>query len=253
MIHIDPRSGSGELLPLFLSHRLAPTAQHTPHPPRDLAVTISRAGGVPTLMGIERKSITDMMSSIRMHRLAGEQVPKLLTHYEHHAYIVLEGNYRISWETGYLQHWRSVGGEWGWTDILLGKHPFHAAEMNDALVDICEKTPIKIWRTRDQKETVDWVVGKERYAQQDWERRHKHLGIHVPAPFVTAGKVSDVRRTAFAWEGIGWEKSGEVEKHFATVEQMVNAPASEWMKIPGFGKVLSTKTWNRLRGKFNAD
>ena len=248
MIHIDPRAGSGPLLPLFLSHRYRPLACHSPLLAADFAFIISGPSG-PTLCGIERKTLPDLIASIRSQRLSGEQIPKLLDHYAPHVYLVIEGFYRVNWETGYMEWHRRVNGEVRWVPILCGKHPFLASEMDNMLSTVVERTPIKVWKTRDEKETVDWVVQKERWGEKDWGRHQAHMGIHVPAPYVGVGKASDVRRFAYGLDGVGWERSGAVEGHFKTVEEAVMAPVEEWQKVPGFGRVLSNKIWHRLRGK----
>lgn len=68
MIHIDPRAGSGPLLPLFLSHRLRPSAQHSLLLAADFCFTINGPSG-PTLLGIERKTIPDPRIHHLLHRL----------------------------------------------------------------------------------------------------------------------------------------------------------------------------------------
>lgn len=253
MIHIDPRAGSGPLLPLFLAHRSSTPARHSPLAAADFCFPISGPGNTAALMGIERKTITDLMSSLRLHRLA-EQIPKLLDHYHPHVYILIEGDYRTSWETGYLEHRRKIDGKWIWTPILFGKHPFLASEIDGALTSVTEKTGIRLWRTRDEKETVDWVINKYHWGEKDWDKHQAHMGIYSPEPYVGVDKASDVRRFAYALRGspgapmIGWEKSGAVEAKFKTIVEAVNAPVEEWLKVEGVGKVLANRIWKRLRG-----
>lgn len=258
MIHIDPRSGSGELLPLFLSHRTRPEARLSHLPAADFCFTISGPSG-PTLLGIERKTISDLIQSVRTHRLSGAdgQIPKLLDHYSPHVYLLVEGFYRVNKDTGYLQWPRNVGGQRTWVDIQWGKKPFYASEVDNALSSIVEHYPVKLWKTRDEQETVEWVLNKYHWGQKEWENHRGHTGIYAPAPHVTVDKVSDVRRFAFSLKGsvgdpgIGWEKSWAVEQKFKTIEEAVNAPVEEWMKVDGIGKVLATKIWKRLRGLRN--
>lgn len=247
MIHIDPRSGSGELLPLFLAHRAHPQAQHSHLPAGDFCFTISGPDG-PTLLGIERKTLTDFISSHRTARLS-EQIPKMLDHYARHSYIVIEGIYKVNRLTGSIEVPRTVNGKRQWVGVSGNREPIPAEEIDGVITTITEKTPIKIWRTDSPEATVDWVVNKAHWGETDWKKHHSHEGIHVPAPYVQVGKASDVRRTAFSIRDIGWERSWEVEQRFKTIEEMVNAPVEDWMKIPGFGKALSMKIYNRLRGK----
>ena len=195
-----------------------------------------------------------MIQSIRQGRLSGEQIPKLLTHYSPHIYLLLEGVYRVNQHTGLLQWPRSVGGQRAWVDIMFGKKPFYAAEMDNALSSIVENFPVKLWKTKDEHETVEWVLNKYQWGQKDWDRHRGHVAIYTKAPEVTVDKLSDVRRFAYSLKGsvgdpgIGWEKSWAVEQKFKTIKEAVDAPIEEWMKVDGIGKVLATKIYNRLRG-----
>lgn len=271
MIHIDPRLGSGPLHALFLSHRQRPPCSLTTLPAADFAFTFSGPENLPALMGIERKTITDMMSSIRLQRLSGEQIPKLLDHYQSHVFIVLEGIYRINTQTGYLE-WprRDSNGKRVWVPIKLGKYPMYGAEVVNALNTIQLKTPIKIWRTGTPEETVDWVVGLWDWGQKDWDSHSAHVGIHTPSEYVTVGKASTVRRVSYALNKVGWELSGILEQNFRNVPEMIGVkeliPFEEHVKtwerckptIPesavsgkrksGFGKVLAAKVLRELRG-----
>ena len=255
MIHIDPRAGSGPLLPLFLSHRSRTPAQHSPLTAADFCFTISGPSG-PTLLGIERKTLRDLISSLRTHRLSGEQIPKLMEHYAPHAYLLVEGIYRVNPVSGFLQTRVRINSEseYGWRDLLHGKQPILSAEVDNALSTITEKAGVRLWRTRDELETVDWVVNKFRWGEKDWDRHRAHTGIYSKEPYVGTERASDVRRFAYALRGtpgepgIGWEKSGAVEARFKTIAEAVAAPVEEWMKIDGFGKVLATRIWKRLRG-----
>ena len=90
MILLDDRTGSGELLPLFR--------------PYDAPVELARldfgdacwlgngATG-PELVGVERKTIHDLVSSMRSKRLSGYQLPGLLRTYDW-VYLLVEGVWR---------------------------------------------------------------------------------------------------------------------------------------------------------------
>jgi excinuclease UvrABC nuclease subunit len=40
-------------------------------------------------------------------------------------------------------------------------------------------------------------------------------------------------------DGIGWTRANDVAEHFSSVRDMINAPESEWKKIPGIGKKIA--------------
>ena len=58
-----------------------------------------------------------------------------------------------------------------------------------------------------------------------------------------------VRRVAKELTGVGWDRSGEIARHFRTVRQMVNATEEEWRQIPGIGKKLARSVFRELGGE----
>jgi ERCC4-type nuclease len=236
------------MLTLLRSHRDRPTAEPKTLLAGDFMFTGNGPGDEPILVGIERKRMRDMVNSLRGGRLAGEQIPKLLRYDQ--PYIIFESRWKTDWVTGQAVE------KWGrdWTPVLSGtKQIITGLEIQSALNDIQDKTLIKILHTEDPKQTVELVVQLAYSWAKPWDKRNHHLDLHRPVQYQSADKASTVRRVAFALNGIGWEKSLEIESHFPTVEAMVGATVQEWGKLPGFGKVLSRKIYGQLHGQFQED
>lgn len=265
MIHIDDRTGSAELWPLFQLHRLGRGNQlgesGVPStlarlPSADFCFTGNGPKG-PVMVGIERKSIRhrrrddnrqfrDVVSSITTGRLSGEQVPKLLEYYEF-AYIIVEGIIRTNPHSGVLEE-RARGT---WETVLSGNQPFMASRLWNTLESITWNAPIRIIHTSSQEQTVEEVYRLHQYFNaKEWERHHGHIGIHVSPESVSLTKASTVRRVAYALAGVGWEKSAAVDARFKSVADMVEAGPMEWAKLDGFGKVLSKRVVEELHGIF---
>src|ERR1700685_3075549 len=101
MIYIDDRVGSIELLPTFQSHRNRPQCSSSRLIAGDMCFSGQGAMGN-CMIGVERKRLKDMLNSIRSGRFSGEQLPKLIEHYEY-SYLIVEGIWRCNWDNGLLE------------------------------------------------------------------------------------------------------------------------------------------------------
>ena len=90
MILIDDRMGSKELLPLFRPYDVTVELSHLEY--ADIAFFGNGPTG-PELVGIERKTLHDLVNSMRSRRLSGYQLPGLMAAYAW-VYIVVEGVWR---------------------------------------------------------------------------------------------------------------------------------------------------------------
>jgi ERCC4-type nuclease len=233
------------MLNLVRDHRTHPTALPKHLPAGDFCFAGEGPKG-PALIGIERKRVKDMMASIRNGRFSGEQVPKLLDHYDF-SYLVIEGRFRTNWHSGVLEE------KWGrdYSPVVVGKSTFVGLELESFLISIALRTPIRVVPTRDEKETVEFIISANHNFSKPWSDHSAHSAIHQPEQYATVGKASTVRRIAYTLSGVGWERSGVVEQHFSSVESMVSASPGDWAKLPGFGKVLSQRVWDQLHGNYD--
>ena len=256
-IHIDTRekerphpfdaskTSGVDMLKLFKSHPSNPICIADTLDAGDFCFVGEGPEG-PTMVGVERKRLRDMMNSIRSGRFSGEQLPKLLDKYGQFAYLVIEGSsqFRTNFNSGILEEKRGRD----WVPWVQGRQSFLGLELDSFLNDIHACTPVKVRFTRDAQDTVGYILSLAHSFAKPWDQRHHHVAIHTPMKYAMIGKASTVRRVAYALEGVGWEKSGVIQDHFGSVEAMVKANPSEWARLPGFGKVLSEKVWNQLHG-----
>jgi ERCC4-type nuclease len=249
MIYIDDRVGSGELLPTFQSHRTSPPCQLSRLIAGDMCFSGNGITGT-CMVGVERKRLKDMLNSIRSGRFSGEQLPKLVDQYEY-SYLIVEGIWRCNWDNGVLEElWGN-----GWMPVRLSKtgNAFVALELQSFLNTITTHTGVYVLYSSSERDTVDQVVGLERYYSKPWDKHHGHLALHTPPQHVLLGKAGTVRRVAAALDGVGWEKSSTVAEYFKSVMAMVDADVKEWMKLPGFGKVLANRVWKELHGEYESN
>jgi ERCC4-type nuclease len=259
MIYIDYRAGSGPLAPLFLRHRSLIPSSIVPAPGLT-AADFCFSGNGPRgtcMVGIERKTLTsreqsgrrfsDALTSIRSGRFSGEQLPKLQDHYEF-VYVIVEGVINTDPSTGYL---RTLRGK-EWETVFLGKSPFYASELYGWAYSISLHAGVQVIYSPSAAETVEHVCRLHEYYTKPWDKHHAHLSLHTSPVTATLGKAGTVRRVAAALTGVGWEKSAAVAERFKSVKEMTDADEGDWKKVPGFGKVLSKRVWEELRGEFES-
>jgi ERCC4-type nuclease len=241
------------MLSLVRSHRDHPTALPKHLPSGDFCFAGEGPKG-PCLVGIERKRIKDMLSSIRTGRMA-EQLVAMLNHYDY-SFLILEGTFRTNWYSGVLED--KYGRDY--SPVTVGKSTFLGLELESALSSIVTCTPVRYIRTRSDRETVDWLISLNHAFSKPWDQQlAKITAIHQPEQYATVGKASTIRRVGHALSGLGWERSGTLEQNYNSVWDVMSTdpncvcirPAKDYEKLPGFGKVLSKRVWDQLHGNYD--
>jgi ERCC4-type nuclease len=225
MITIDRRQGSGELLRLFPAGR----ANIGDLEYGDFSLLGNGPGGIPVFIGVERKTLSDLINSTLSGRLQGHQLPGLLSSYNY-TYLVVEGVWKV--KDGNIQQWRKGG----WVrERGMSAHALHALVNTLSII-----TGVNVVRTDSPAGTVDWLLDLHDWWIKPYNRHRGHLGFQVePRASTLLDKPSLVRRVAKELPGIGWERSKVVADHFRSVLEMVVADERRWQEIPGIGPVLA--------------
>jgi ERCC4-type nuclease len=231
-IALDDRRGSAELLGYFPPGvaRLARLEFG------DAAFMGKGAGGAPVMVGVERKTLRDLVGSLESGRLAGHQLPGLQASYNT-VYLVIEGIYRES--RGNLEE--RVGEKW--KAIGITEKGF-----NGYLNTLSVLGGVIVRQTTYPSRTAGLIVHLYRWWERGLEEHKSHLGFYeVPAASALLLKPSLIRLIAKELPGIGWERSIAVERHFGSILSMMVAGEDEWRQIPGIGKVLSQQIVKAVR------
>lgn len=251
------RTTGTDMLTLLRSHRSSPHCEPAFLAAGDFCFSGNGPGG-PIMIGIERKRPKDMLNSMRSGRLSGEQLPKLFNHYDYR-FLVLEGILRINPHSGILEE------RWGrqWAPVVIGKQTFVGLELYSYLNTLAICTPLRIHLTATPQDTCEYVLSLHHSFSKPWDKHHSHIAIHRPEEYATLGKASTVRRVAFDLHGVGWERSGEIDKHFHSVAEMTHlhcphieecqTKPKDFAKLDGFGKVLSKRVCDQLHGLYDPD
>jgi len=242
VILVDDRSGSAELAPLF------PKGVSTSVTRMDFGDFCFLGNGPegPAPIGIERKTIRDLLSSMTSGRLSGHQLIGLMDSYSW-IYLIIEGVWKFSAESGLLVEYRGKS----WSPVSLGSRRFMAKEVVGYLNTLAVKTGVIILYSGGKQETVQTICALYHWWDKEWESHSSHLGRNKSSKGIEVSltKPNLVRRVAAELGGVGWGKSKDVAAHFGSVWEMVHATEREWRQIPGIGKILAQRVVASMGGE----
>lgn len=236
MITIDSRVGSRELFSHF--PKGVAVMGHLEY--ADLAFVSSKYASI----GIERKALQDLLSSMQTGRLAGVQLRGLLACYDV-TYLIVEGIWRPD-GSGRIIAPRGKT----WQPVAHGRRQYTLRELDGFLNTLAIETGLQIRQTGTLHHTAMTVYNLYNWWQKDAHTSHlamhKNRFIDDGSQGILLGRPSLVRRIAAELPGIGWGRSKDVEAYFKTMEAMMAADEKEWRKVRGIGKVLASKVWEEL-------
>jgi ERCC4-type nuclease len=260
-IYIDDRAGSG------LDRTRDSTGCLADYPPLDRLATVTRlaagdvcfAGNGPAgrvVVGVEVKSVADLMSSVATGRLQDTQLRPLLEGHQV-SWLLVYGDYRPAGDDGHrLEVWHSrasrwVRGKFGSSDDA---RPIPYTYLEDRAVFDLTAVGVHVKQVHDLREAAVWVAALHRWWSQPWEA---HKGLHVVdttqerslLPGMTKSELK-VLRLVMKLPGIGLDRARAVMRHFPTVLSMMTADANEWREVPGVGETISKDLVRFVRERY---
>ena len=233
MILIDGRTGSKELIPYL--QRIS------------MNVKIERAnleygdacfeghgpqGGI--CVGIERKSLSDILNCIDDARFAAHQLPGMKAMYGYNIMMV-EGVWKPDSVTGYLMECiRTLE----WRPLRYRTQMTRYSKLFRFLLTL-QVAGMSVIITRDMEHTAYNILECYQYFQKKWADHTSLLETQkLNMPSLT-GRPSLVRRWASELDGIGVKHGMEAEKLFKTPFDLARSDESDWIKVPGVGAKLA--------------
>jgi ERCC4-type nuclease len=244
MVYVDRRAGSAELWP-HLTALQVPTSLTTLE--FGDACILGRGPTGDVLVGIERKTVRDLVSSLTSGRLSGHQVPGLVSSYQH-VWLVVEGSWRTDaqgWAT--MPGFRRKGhtGPVKWESLGL-----KAQAIEGYLLTLTLRAGIHVQRTDRIQDTAHWLQHLHQWwTAKAWDEHRAHLALHQPqlvdnrlwlAP-------NTLQRMAACLPGVGGEKSLAVARHFKSPLEMSLADSKTWQQIPGIGPTIAARVTRILQ------
>lgn len=247
IIYVDDRKGSAELAPKI--RKMGPEVKLGRYNSADMWFWGVGPQDTNVKIGIERKTITDLIDSIRTERLLGEkgQYDKLVQDYQR-VYLVVEGITRLN-EDGFLEM-LSSRGQWIRVYGDNKRTPVLGAQIDNFLNTVLEFTELRVIRTSTPKETAAWCVSTYNWWNKDYESHSSHKGVYRGALDTTAMITRD-RHTPFSAlmlmnvKMLGREKAMEARDLFGSVESMMDVSEKTWMTT--IGPTLGKRIYQKLR------
>jgi len=237
MIVIDNRKGSGELIKYFpASLAYLDTLDFADF------VFIGNGPSGPVTIGVERKVMSDLISSMTSGRLSGHQLPGLLSTYNY-IWIIIEGIWQTSPTDGLIQMWTRNG----WKDYKFD-HRFHkSVDIIKYLITLTVRGNVRLWFTSNPKETVHFIVSLYRWwTQKEYEEHQSHIQEHDL--IIDFKRPNQFKRIIKAIDNVGKKKTKLIYEKFSSPLEMCLADEKTWQEIPGVGKKLACKIVNSLQG-----
>lgn len=224
MILIDPRHGSGELLPYFRQLKVPVELSNTEMPAGDFAFEGNSEEGR-ILIGVERKTVKDMMNSIRLERFSGHQLKELMDLYKRW-YVIVEGIHRCGADGILEEPYKGV-----WRPVQTGTIRYMYSRLDNFINSIEETTPVRFKFTHNPQLTAIQVVNLYNFWDKDYSDHKAADGVHH-APRVEIGrKWTFPRIVAAELPGIGADSALAVARKFGTIFEMTTATVEEWAEV----------------------
>lgn len=245
VIYLDSRVGSRELAPLLSRNHGIRTSLCTLDS-GDIAF-LTADGFLerpkPSFIGIERKTLSDLVGSLLRNRIS-KQVTGMLEDFDL-AWILVEGIFRAGADDVI-----EVPRSGGW---IPSRSTLTYSQLNGWLVryDVMGGGKIRRWRTSSLTESAAWIASTYRWCQKPW-KKHQAITIEKMAGPEKAllFRASELERHLASIPKLGTKKARMVSRRFRekTPRQVANASEDEWVET-GIGKktAAAVYTWYRTR------
>jgi ERCC4-type nuclease len=231
MILVDDRQGSVELADVITSPKLVCRLEFA-----DFAWSGNGPDG-PVNVGVERKTLMDLLQSMTTGRLSGHQMIGLTRDYDW-IYLLVEGIWRPDRKSGMLMRVNSRGQ---WVAASQGSRRFMARDIYNFFNSLNVMCNIVTVQTSNVWETAKWLDSAYGWWSKAWDKHRSHLQFQKPVTHATLTKPSLVTRMASQLEGVGWDKARKIGSRFPTMDEFMSATEDEFREIAGIGPKLAAQ------------
>lgn len=241
-IYIDEREGSKRLI----NHEPLRGATLCRLDSADVAFPGNGPGGETYMVGIEVKSIYDLISSMNTGRLQATQVPAMLEQYQVR-WLLYYGIYQPG-SKGQLMLRQGKS----WKSYKIGSRIVPYGYIESFLFDLTE-IGINVRHVGSESEAAHWIACLYRWWSKPWDA---HKGMRVfdrsGGPTLMPNVPREVMmraQVARGLPGLGFERALAAAEYFGSIEEMINATAKQWEEVPGIGRVIAKAVYGAIRGE----
>lgn len=229
---IDDRAGSSDLIdhpPLSTIGELCRLDSG------DVCLTGNAPNG-PALVGVEVKTVLDLIASCNNGRLQARQIPQMLDDYDV-VWLLYYGAYRPSIRGNTLQIQKGRQ----WVGYRLGGRAVPYGYVEGMLLTL-SAVGVRVKHVYDIREAAEWIGVLHRWWSKEWAD-HKGMKTFDNSRQMSMmpgvdGETMLRAQVAGQLPGVGYKRAMAAAGHFGSIREMVNASAEEWGEIEGIGKVV---------------
>lgn len=197
-------------------------------------------------VGVEVKSIHDLLSSISTGRLGGTQIPRMLDTYDH-SFLLYYGIYRPDPITNLLQVRRGKS----WKRFRIGRRDVPYSYLEGFLLTVEMFTPVRVRHLYDVHEVACWLRVMDHWLEKPWEK-HNALKVFDKSRAVSSLPGIDpveeqIARTAASLPAVDWVRGHKIAKAFDSIADLMDASKEELMQISGIGPVIASSVVQAIR------
>jgi ERCC4-type nuclease len=226
---IDDRTGSKELAGLIRRPHEITRLEFG-----DFAYVGNGPRGIVTI-GIERKTISDLIQSMTSGRMTSHQLPGMASVFDY-SYVLVEGLWRGNPKTNTLEIYRG-----GWKAHSYGKRYIQYTAVTSFLNAIAIGYGVHIWRTGTMRESARWIDDTHSWWSKPWDKHSTFKQFHVVESPTITGFIRPSTLECMLKEvpGVGWDRARSLAEYFSTPLEVALASEQDLLEVPGIGKKVA--------------
>ena len=226
MLTVDPREGSQNLIEPLSRMGLPVKKEKLEY--GDVAFAARGPNEDVLGVGIEYKSVSDLLQSWHDGRLLGHQMPGMLNSYSL-VYLLVEGV--ISADTD--DRIRILDGRRGWKPVRSETRYTNLIGWLETLQSLYG---VRVLMSANLLTTCVQVASTYKWWQKPYESHGTAVTIHTPQLRRDLIVPTRIMKVAATFPGVGTEKLLDIEDKFGSIREMVNADVTKWRTVDGVGK-----------------
>lgn len=258
MILIDDRDGSSKLLDLPVlegyaqATRLDFEVDGRVVPCGDVMMSGHGPDNSTITIGVEVKSIDDLLTSISNGRLGGTQIPRMCKALNRgrpaydRLFLLYYGQYRPG--PGHALQVRRHGK---WKTFRVGSRAVPWSYLEGFLISAQMLTPFKVIHVYDEHEAGCWLRTMAHWLEKPWDK-HKAMSVFDRSRELSAPPDADpveeqIAKTAASLPAIDYIRGWNIARHYDSVEEFINTDKSTLMQVRGIGPVIAKAAVTAIR------